>query len=585
MELRFITATYTNGVYKIADFYVGANYVTGTQVYYNFTADDGLSSLVVNNDDMTYTAKTHMIVPGLGKVYEISAYEYVNADQTRLILTEDPLIANWLTLKTKNIYISRTNDMTYFKDVHDIENPAIEHSTALKSGMATKTGKWVLITYQPDGNPITISFDTLATVGNNFEYFVNLAAIIAKYPETATSNPGSIYYMDHCVWNVGTGSVYQCTYDGTNVRWVPFVDMTGLTTFTFTTYINTMAPGDIPVHHVLIPMSSFIQTNIGGGWLKVPSFYNMVTPVDARVLSIRMIDENLIPNFSTAYAAGIWQTTTCLVCPSSGVYLLTMMECFQEDQAITFTGLPSLTSITSFEPFVEFTLSIYGNRMKIARRLLETGLRLRYQYSTMNLNYIVYFGEPGNVLMQGELNSFGITATDKFAEFMLQNSTYNQTKMINNIGNFLSRTVMGGLSGAMAAGPVGAAMGVASGLVSVGIQMANQKLSEKAMQDAPDTIRGENNDLSGLANALFGIFLIERTPISKYQTMMYYNHALKGHPTMVRTTIDTLTAFTDAVYGFGSMKLVYGEMKNIVRNQFVTGIINDRLARGVIFVV
>jgi len=46
-----------------------------------------------------------------------------------------------------------------------------------------------------------------------------------------------------------------------------------------------------------------------------------------------------------------------------------------------------------------------------------------------------------------------------------------------------------------------------------------------------------------------------------------------------------LAAYNDPTYGFGNMKLVYGEMKDIVKNQFVTGIINDRLAKGVIFVV
>lgn len=584
MELRFITATYNNGVYRIADFYAGAVYVAGTVVYYNFTADNGLSSLVVNNDDMDYSTKTHMIVPDLERVYEISAYEYVNSDQTRLILTEDPLIANWLNFQSTPLFLTRTNNIASFAGIHDIENVALNYTTTLTTGMECKTGRWVLITYQPDGAPMTISFDTLTTVGNSFELFANLAAVIAKYPETATTNPNSFYYMDHVVFDAGAGVYRQCTYDGANLRWTPFVDMTGLTTFTITTYINTMSSGDIPVHHALIPMSSFIQTNIGGGWRKVPSFYNLVSPIDPRVLSIRVVDENLLPNFTTTYAAGIWQTVTSFTAPSSGAYSLTMMDCFQEDQAISFTA-GTITDIYDYEPFTEYTLSVYGNRFKINRKLIDSNLRFRYQYSTMNLNYIVYYGHAGNVLIQGEVNSFGITASDKFAEFLLQNSTYMQTKMINNIGNFMSRTVMGGISGAMAGGMVGAVPGIISGLVSSGLQVINQNLSEKAMKDAPDTIRGQNNDLSGLSNALFGIYMIKRVPDTIYTDIMKMNYLFRGHPTNVRTTVAALVATTHPVVPAISFKLIYGEFKGVIKNQFVSGVINERLNSGVIFVV
>ena len=601
MELRFITATKTNGVYNVADFWVFSAFpvpnwqlVAGTDVDYNFTADDSVASLVVNNSDMNYRIMTHMLVPSvpashLDKIYEISGYEYINKNQTRLILTEDALIGAWPTLKSKKLRLSRTNDELLFKGVHDIENTAINYSSEIDDATSGQTGKWVLLTYQPSGAALTLNFDTFGGSSSSFEFFPLLADVIAKYPEEATAFPNEFYYLDKVV-DTGAG-FYQCIYDATNARlkWVPFIGIGGPESFTLTLWERVMSPSDIPIIHAIVPLSSRIRLKTAGGlWQQTPSFYDMVRVLDARIISLRLIDETLIPGFSSTYVVGDYyqvETNTVNVPDATASFLLGQMATFEEDKAISFAPTVTEVSVYSYEPFCEYTLSVYGVRYKLNRRMINSNLRFRYQYSSTSVNYVVYYNHIGNVLMQGNLNLSGITASDKYAEFLLTNSTYNQVKMINNIGGFVERSVMGAAASVMMGNPTGAVMGLASGLISTGLNMANQKMQEQAMRDAPDTMKGQNNDLIGIMNGLFGIFLIKRVAGSDYLEAMRYNYALRGHPTMTNASIDDLTAVADAFYSFGNVKLVYGECKEIIINQFITAMINDKLREGVIFIV
>lgn len=603
MELRFIAATKTNGVYDIADFWVYSvfpvpnwRFVAGTVIVdYNFTADDGVASLVVNNSDVNHRVMTHMLVPAvvgshLNKVYEISGYEYVNKNQTRLILTEDAFIAAWPTLKGKDLRISRTNDTLLFKGVHDVENTSISYLSEIDDAMSGRTGKWVLLTYQPSSAALTLGFNTLAALGvGYYEFFPLLADVIAKYPEEITAYPNEFYYLDKLV-DTGFG-FYQCIYDATNgrLKWVPYLDAPGAITHTLTSWARIMSPSDIPVIHAIVPLSSRIRLKTAGGlWQQALSFHSMVRVLDARIISLRLIDETMIPGFSSTYVAGDYyqvETSTLNNPDGTATYLLGQMATFEEDKALSFTPSELEASVYSYEPFCEFTLSVYGVRFKINRRMLNSNLRFRYQYSATSVNYVVYYQHIGNVLSQGNLNLTGITASDKYAEFLLTNSTYNQVKMINSVGGFVERSVMGAAASLVMGNPTGAVMGLVSGLVSTGLNMANQKLQEQAMRDAPDTIKGQNNDMIGILNNLFGIFLIKRVPGSDYLEAMKYNYALRGHPTMTNASIDDLTAVPDAFYSFGNVKLIYGECKEMVINQFVTAMINDKLREGVILIV
>ena len=115
MELYFVTATYTNNVYKLDDFFTGSTYkqVATKKLDLNFKADDGVTSIItplVTPDSVNIRTYTHVIVPSQEKIYKIISADYHNTNQYFLTLDDDPLIANYQTLKDKNIILNRTND-------------------------------------------------------------------------------------------------------------------------------------------------------------------------------------------------------------------------------------------------------------------------------------------------------------------------------------------------------------------------------------------------------------------------------------------------------------------------------------------
>ena len=116
--------------------------------------------------------------------------------------------------------------------------------------------------------------------------------------------------------------------------------------------------------------------------------------------------------------------------------------------------------------------------------------------------------------------------------------------------------------------------GGASGLVSLGQDVLNYGLQEKAMQNAPDTIKGDGNDFSGIDINPYGIYFYSMEVTSDVLPLMETEYYAKGFPTSFITTIDSLALEDNAIYG--KCKFVSGRMVDMVYNYSITARISDR---------
>lgn len=610
MQLRFISASYTNNTYNPYEFW---RYIPfplgiwamqdGTEVEYNFTADDGIAYLIVNNSDMDYRGKTHMLVPSLHKIYEISGYEYENNKQTKLILMEDAFIASFpIWSYGKNIYINRSNSPTTFKGIHDINNPTLEYTTYLRSVGSSQDvlGPMLLVTLETSADVI-IEYGEITSSSSTkmFESVANLATLLVKYPEATTGAPNLFPYFTNVVWVEAESALRQCVYTGTKLEWVTFVqpDFTvpsGSVLFNFGGSRNAQqsTKGDVPTITLLVPFNSRIKYRVGANSYNVPSAYNFIysladSVLASRVLSMRVVDMNLIPTISnvTYDSVNKYHTITLggdiqtALDDTPTTWASARPSTLAQDKPLSFS-VPTDT-YTEYEPFVEYTISIYGNIIPINRKYLNNNLRLRTSISSTDINYTLYNYDISNVISKGYISTTCLTATDKFQEFLAQNSEYRMTKNANIISGLLSRVGTGAISGTMAGGPFMAAVGGSVGLISTATEAINMSLQETAMRNSPDAIRGDSSSVNTVLNNVFGIFLFRREPTILYSSMLNDIYRFKGHPTNMVVQYQTLTTGPVTVEGKYAI-LIYGEIKTIIRNKYVTDFINEKLSKGVI---
>jgi hypothetical protein len=143
------------------------------------------------------------------------------------------------------------------------------------------------------------------------------------------------------------------------------------------------------------------------------------------------------------------------------------------------------------------------------------------------------------------------------------------------------KTVVGGaLAGSVVPGIVtlaGAGIGLVSASVDAGLSMINLDYQEKSLKLQPEQIFGEISEVTLQLLNIFGIYFVKRT--SENSDLMKIEYDLRGYPTTRVTTINDL----DSATGFlGTAKVVYGEIKSVVKNEFVTGFINNKLKEGVV---
>ena len=79
---------------------------------------------------------------------------------------------------------------------------------------------------------------------------------------------------------------------------------------------------------------------------------------------------------------------------------------------------------------------------------------------------------------------------------------------------------------------------------------------------------------------IFGVYWVKRTP--ENQDLMLQEYNLRGFPTSYAESIENLDYAANTL--FGSAKIIFGEIKSVVKNEYATKAINEKLKQGIIFV-
>jgi hypothetical protein len=173
-------------------------------------------------------------------------------------------------------------------------------------------------------------------------------------------------------------------------------------------------------------------------------------------------------------------------------------------------------------------------------------------------------------------------AVDKLDEFYNQNPTYKDQFFVK-MGTDAIKTVASGAIGGSVIPGVGTLAGAGLGLVSAGVDsglsLINLNYQEKSMKLLPDQIYGEVAEVSMQLLNIFGIYFVKRT--SENADLMATEYGLRGFPTEIIKSISDLSYTTTFL---GLSKVVYGELKKVIKNEYTTGFINLKLKEGVIFV-
>ena len=145
------------------------------------------------------------------------------------------------------------------------------------------------------------------------------------------------------------------------------------------------------------------------------------------------------------------------------------------------------------------------------------------------------------------------------------------------------KTIGGGaIGGAVVGGPVGAVVGAGGGIlgagVDAGISVLNLHYQEQGLKMKPDQVFGENSEVSLQIIKIFGVYWVKRTP--ENIDLMQLEYSLKGFPTLAYNSIEDLDYSYSGL--FLSSKVIYGELKKVVKNQYTTAFINEKLEQGVV---
>lgn len=599
MNIYFVKATYTNNVYKLSDFYTGDNYIQNAMKMLSmvFKADDGVSSLIVPNklpDNTDVRDYTHIMIPELKKIYRIVACDYWNTDQYQLTLDDDPLIANYVELKSKNIILNRTNDTTLFKGVHDLselmfrKKQSIE-TTELKP--AVRLGKFALMFFQADVANLQLDFVFAAQPTEGRETFANFAALINIYPEVQSYFPNSISYFEKEVYVSDVNKVYQCVIVDNNalkqLRWVTMPSYTA----TYTDDVNDAKIrylsniSDVNVRVIALP----IRRDIYFSGFPMPSYLDLRTfNITEKLIDIKIVDDLFLPFSSFTFTYDSVNKTNVAAFNGGykivdGSYSYTILNRLKNEIDLSRT---ELTSYDSFAPFKKYYLQVYGQRFLISPRYFN-GLRMYFNLTGGTVNYVIFNTFKNNIIGSGSFTHQAKWYVDQLQRFYELNPTYKEQFFLKMATDSM-RTIAGGAIGGSAIPGIGTAMGAVSGLgaaaLDAGLGYVNLLMQEKNLKAQPDQINGNNSDLPLQLENMFGIFWIVEEPNEAMDgtTQMNNEYFVRGFPTSYVTSLNSLTARANDI--FGTCKLVYGEIKEVVKNEYVTGYINARLKNGVVFI-
>lgn len=615
MLAYFTKATYTNGIYKISDFYTGNNYklTPSRSLDILLEVSDGVvltkPTTGILGDSTNIRDYTHMLVPSQKKIYRITKFIYVNINQTSMVLEEDPLIGHYQTLKDEDIILMRTNDSTLFRGVNDIADLTVKKTVETKViSSDSKTGKWALIFFQYNKDKtsygLNFAYD-IVSLAFNVERFSTITALTTAYPESLTDTPNIYNYYQKIVYvtEAGSSGRYQCVYYKNRgvgrLKWV-LLTASALQTYGSiyfrlgTSVGNKLYASDIKNIIIALPYEDLQDSDSD----RIYSFQHFIGPVDSGdVIDIKIVDDILLKDLSVTYSLTDRQLTKNITSNfirsiktysdaaltnelTDDKFLLVndfVSEIDLNPRYFTTTPVP-----TDAEPFKKYELNIFGKNFDIPY-YLTNDIKLLIAINSGVINYTIFYNDKRNILASGSFTHSMRYKVDKLDDFYNQNPTYKEQFWTNQISGAIKSIGVGAIGGAVKGGPIGAAAGAAAGLansaVSTTIASVNLHFQEKGLRLMPDQIYGDISELTLQFENIFGIYWVKKT--SENADMMRIEYDLKGFPTSYIKKISDLTRSTSI---FGSSVVIYGEIKNVIKNEFTTGFINSKLKEGIILV-
>lgn len=607
MQVYFVKATYTNNVYKIGDFFTSGSFklVAGKMLDINFKPDDGLTSFITKNitlpDETSVRDHTHIIIPSFTKIYRIASIDYMNNDQYMIMLDEDPLIGNYQELLNTNLILQRSNDPSLWRGVNDIADMTLKETVEASVITSTnKTGKWALLFFQysPDTDVVGLKFKKSFL---DFEAFADLTALTTKYPEANTTQPELYDYFQKCV-KVGITNTYQCVYDGSGtnsrLRWVDYVDI-DYETYYVKLYGSKFNECEVMTAILALPFETDLKSS-GVDDDEILSYDRFFGVTTTNLIDIKIVNDLVFKIDSVAYSLstrtmvktlaltfGYWTWKYAYqevgLTTVSDKVVLTVTR-FETDINIT----PSYSSTPTDEPkngepFYKYELYVYGKKFTIPYFLTDS-IRLLISINSGVINFLIYTVDKRNVLGSGSFTHSMKYAIDQLDAFYSQNPTYKD-QFFTQMGVNAVKNIGGGtIGGFVLGGPVGALIGAGAGLVSAGVDAGlsymNFKFQEKSLRLKPDQVFGETSEVSLQIINIFGIYWVKRT--SSNIDLMLTEYELRGFPTSAIKRISNLAYQAGTLFSSG--KIVYGELKNVVKNEYATQFINQKLKEGLVFV-
>ena len=615
MQIYFVAATYTNNVYKLSDFFLSGDYKkdANKMLNKNLVVNDGRTNVIISGDDITLgdgtdvRDHTHIIVPDYNKIYKIEQFDWINVRQLNLELNEDALIGNYLDLESEPIILSRTNDHDLFRGQNDIADLSLkEFETTKVISSDWKTGKWALLFYQY-ATPATPSSQVGFSVENPGiiyeEKFATLNDLITKYPEVDTDEPEKYPYFQRIVV-VGSATFYQCVYDGSGANsrlyWVIY-NTAAYTASTHYVQIQNYAAkinqSDVISFVLALPLErTLISTRTGSN--RVIDFNRFVGPTGTDLIDIKIVNDLVFRDSSITYnlvgrtmqktltfenPTGIYQPTyTDAALTSLSGFDCVIMTNFEKEIDLNPSFISGSINPKEAEPFYKYELYVYGNRFSVPYYLTDK-LKMMIAINSGVINYLIYYDTRRNIIASGSFTHSIKYSIDQLDAFYSENPTYKDQFYLKMASNATKTVVGGAVAGGMA-GPIGVAGGAAVGIITAGVDaglsLANHHYMEKGLMLKPDQIHGENSEIAMQLVNLAGIYWVKKE--SENKDLMEREYDLRGFPTSFTESIDDLNYATSLL--FGTSKIVFGDLKPIIRNQFTTNYINERLKEGIILI-
>ena len=255
-----------------------------------------------------------------------------------------------------------------------------------------------------------------------------------------------------------------------------------------------------------------------------------------------------------------------------------------------FNFTSTLNYITDYEPFSKYFLYFFGELVAIPARYI-TNFNIRLAITSTDIIFEVYT-DNFNVIASGRLQWFTRYSVDQLKLFEANNPTYKEQYWTNQLSGAIRSIGTGAIGGAVAgsavpgfgtaAGAIGGAAGAAfKTAVTFTTNAINHNWMIKGLKDQADQIFGEN-DVSMTLLKGFSATIIKVEPESLVWQQMIETYNLTGFPVATIKKISDLTFQGNLT--FGSSKVIAGNLIRVVKNQFVTDDINDKLNLGIVLV-